>query len=121
MKVLLVEDEILIALDLEAMLVRLGHTVCGIAATANNAITLADRHRPDVVVMDIQLANGSVGTDAAREILDKHGIRCIFASGNLDRKIRHSLTNLQPIDFLHKPVRFASLEIALSKVRRAQQ
>jgi len=118
MKVLLVEDEILIALDLEAMLVRLGHTVCGIAATANNAITLADRHRPDVVVMDIQLANGSVGTDAAREILDKHGIRCIFASGNLDRKIRHSLT---PIDFLHKPVRFASLEIALSKVRRAQQ
>jgi DNA-binding NarL/FixJ family response regulator len=58
--------------------------VCATAATAAGAIALAAAHHPDVVLMDIRLAEGSSGIDAARQLHAQWALRCVFLSANLD-------------------------------------
>jgi two-component system, response regulator PdtaR len=65
MRVLIVEDEALIAMYLEMLVAELGHEVCACTASAAAAIEAAEAYRPDVVLMDVQLANGSCGIEAA--------------------------------------------------------
>ena len=84
MRVLIVEDDAIIAMHLAMLVAELGHEVCATAATAAAAIALAAVHKPDVVLMDIRLAQGSSGIDAARELYAQQALRCIFLSGNLD-------------------------------------
>jgi CheY-like chemotaxis protein len=66
MRVLIVEDEALIALHLEMLVTDFGHKVCAVASSASEASARAASHYPDVVLMDIRLAKGSSGVDAAR-------------------------------------------------------
>jgi DNA-directed RNA polymerase specialized sigma24 family protein len=77
-RVLIIEDEMIIALDLENLVIELGHTVVGIANTRDEAIVLARDQKPDLVLADIQLADGSSGLDAASEILGDQNIPVIF-------------------------------------------
>ena len=67
-RVLVVEDEALIALSLTDMLESMGLTVCGTADNARSAVDLADRDAPDLVLMDIRLRGKGDGIDAARQI-----------------------------------------------------
>src|SRR5215813_15616924 len=78
MRVLIVEDEAIIAMYLAMLVTDFGHTVCGTADSASGAIRQAADRCPDLVLMDIRLANGSSGIDAARELHARHGLRCIF-------------------------------------------
>ena len=116
MKVLIVEDEVLIAMHLELMVEDFGHQVCAIAASTAEAIAHAAVHLPDVALMDIRLAGGSSGIDAAREIHARHSIRCIFLSANLDTATRDAVRPYQPIDFVGKPILPILLQRALEKV-----
>lgn len=84
MKVLIVEDEILIAMDSETLVKALGHQVVGIATSASEAVSQAATHRPDVALMDIRLSGGRDGEEAACEMHARQGLRCIFLSANLD-------------------------------------
>ena len=118
MKVLIVEDEALVALYLEALVVGFGHQVCAVAACACEAIEGAAKHAPDVALMDVRLARGTNGVDAAREIFSRHGVRCIFLSGNLDDGTRHALAACQPIAFINKPVLPVTLRRALQTAER---
>ena len=68
-KVLVIEDEAIIALDLEAIMSDMGHRVTGVARTAASAVELFERERPDLILSDIQLADGSSGIDAVNSIL----------------------------------------------------
>ncbi len=77
-RILIVEDEMIIALDLENLVTELGHTVVGIATTRQEAVRLAKEHEPDLVLCDIQLADGSSGVDAATDILHSTSIPVIF-------------------------------------------
>ena len=115
MRVLIVEDDALIAMHLAMVVAEFGHDVCATAATAAEAIALAALHNPDVVLMDIRLAQGSSGIDAAREIHAQHGLRCIFLSGNLDTATRSLLEPYEPIGFVGKPVLPVVLQRALKK------
>ena len=115
MRVLIVEDDAIIAMHLAMLVVEFGHEVCATARSAAGAISLATAHRPDVVLMDIRLAQGSSGVDAAREIHAQQGLRCIFLSANLDEPTRTALLPYQPIDFVGKPVLPAVLQRALRK------
>src|SRR5690348_2348320 len=72
-RMLVVEDEWLISLQLEQMLAAAGFEVVGTAANAARAVALADRERPDLVLMDIRLAGPVDGIEAAREIMDRFG------------------------------------------------
>jgi len=114
-RVLIVEDDAIIAMHLEMLVADLGHQVCATAVSAGQAIECAFALRPDVVLMDVRLARGSSGLDAARELHARQALRCIFLSANLDEPTRTALLPYEPIDFLGKPVLPISLERALKK------
>ena len=117
MQVLIVEDDAIIAMYLAMLVADFGHTVCGTADSASGAIEQAADHLPDLVLVDIRLAKGSSGIDAARELHARHGLRCIFLSANLDELTKLMLAPLDPIDFIGKPVLPVLLKQALDKAR----
>jgi DNA-directed RNA polymerase specialized sigma24 family protein len=68
-RVMIIEDEAIISMDIAAIVREMGHDVTGIAATRSEAIELAKRHQPDLILADIQLADRSSGIDAVNDIL----------------------------------------------------
>lgn len=103
LRVLIVEDEAILALDLEGQVEDAGHTVIAIAASTDQAVRAADRARPDVAFMDIRLAHGSSGIEAARILRERWDVPCIFISANLDPATRASVMALNPMGFINKP------------------
>lgn len=81
MKILIVEDEYLVAASLKFVLKTMGYDVAGVADDVASAINEAERTRPQLAFVDIQLAEGDSGLDAAAE-LKKRGVICIFLTGN---------------------------------------
>lgn len=77
-RVLIIEDEPLIALDLESIVSELGHQVVAKAQTSKDAVSQAHSHRPELVLADINLGEGGSGIDAVREILNSFDIPVIF-------------------------------------------
>jgi DNA-directed RNA polymerase specialized sigma24 family protein/CheY-like chemotaxis protein len=84
-RILIIEDEAVIAMDLSDIVSTIGHQVCGIESTASGAVEAAERERPDLVLADIQLADGSSGIDAVRQILDAFDVPVIFITAFPDR------------------------------------
>src|ERR1700733_12605659 len=115
MRVMIVEDEALIAMHLEMIVVSLGHEVCAVAATAPEAVARAIECSPDVALMDIRLAKGGSGVEAARDIYTLRGVRCIFLSANLDEATRAAVCSYEPIAFINKPVLPLALQRALDR------
>ena len=72
-KVMIIEDETIIAMDLKGIVQAMGHEVTGVARTHSAAVELAQRERPDLILADIQLADGSSGIDAVNELLGQMG------------------------------------------------
>jgi len=68
-KVMIIEDEAIIAMDIRAIVEEMGHQVTGIARTRSEAVALAAREKPDLILADIQLADNSSGIDAVNDIL----------------------------------------------------
>ena len=79
-RVLIVEDELIVADDLEWKLTNLGCDVTGIAASGEEALAMVDREQPDIVLMDIQLRGGMNGLEAAKRIHRGKGARIIFVT-----------------------------------------
>ncbi len=83
--VLIIEDEPLIAMDIEQMVQNLGHSVTGIARTHEEAIAAVKENEPGLVLADIQLADGSSGIDAVRDILETINVPVIFITAFPER------------------------------------
>ena len=83
--VLVIEDEPIIAMDIEDMLQSLGHRITGIARTENQALELAARIRPGLILADIHLAEGSSGLDAVAKILQQFSVPVIFITAFPER------------------------------------
>ena len=83
--ILIIEDEPLIALDIEQMVEDLGHRVTGIARTHTQAVDLFAKTKPKMVLADIQLADGSSGIDAVNEILGQSSVPVIFITAFPER------------------------------------
>jgi len=84
-RILIIEDEAVIAMDLADLVTSAGHEVCATATTASQAVAAAKRERPDLVLADIQLADGSSGIDAVKEILSSFEVPVIFITAFPDR------------------------------------
>jgi CheY-like chemotaxis protein len=84
-RVLIIEDESIIALDIESLVTEMGHKVTGIATTRDDAIRMAREQKPDLILTDIQLADSSSGIDAARAILKDFDIPVIFITAYPER------------------------------------
>jgi CheY-like chemotaxis protein len=119
MRVLIVEDDAIIAMHLAMLVAELGHVTCGTAVSAAEAIAQAATQCPDAVLMDIRLANGSSGVEAARELHGRQGLRCIFVSANLDEPTKMALLPYEPIDFVGKPILPTLLKRALEKAEQS--
>lgn len=85
-RVLIIEDEAIIAMDIENMVTEMGHTSVGNARTQTQAVEMVDKERPDLILADIQLADNSSGIDAVNQILTSHGdIPVIFITAFPER------------------------------------
>ena len=82
-KILIAEDEALIALSLSHGLAVGGHAVCGVVATMTDALACARRHHPELALLDVHLARGSDGRDIARTLRRELGIPSIFLSAQI--------------------------------------
>ncbi len=102
-RVLIVEDDVLLSTVLEDALTYEGYAVVGTARSAEEAISLAVDHGPDLVLMDIRLLGKSDGIAAAGEILERTGIRCLMATGQTDAKTIERAAMVQPLGWLPKP------------------
>ncbi|HTI87588.1 MAG TPA: response regulator [Alphaproteobacteria bacterium] len=103
-RILVVEDETWIAIELQRALTDGGYEVVGLAADADSAVRLAGERRPVLVLMDIHLAGRGDGIEAASRIRERFGIRSIFLSGHLDTATRRRIEATQPLAMLDKPV-----------------
>lgn len=90
--VLIIEDEPFIALDLEGLVEGLGHRVTGIARTHTEAVNLARRKAPGLILADIQLADGSSGLEAVNELIENVEVPVIFITAYPER----FLTGIRP-------------------------
>jgi CheY-like chemotaxis protein/DNA-directed RNA polymerase specialized sigma24 family protein len=85
-RVLVIEDEAIIAMDLQDIVADMGHSITGVGRTAESAVKLAEAEKPDLILSDIQLADGSSGIDAVNEILKAAGdIPVIFITAFPER------------------------------------
>lgn len=105
LRVLIVEDEMLLAMDLEDMLLDAGYEVVGQASHKQQAIMLAEQINGaiDVAIMDINLARGTNGVETAAALRERWNIPALFVSGNLDERTREAALPLGPLGFVGKP------------------
>jgi two-component system, response regulator PdtaR len=102
-RILIVEDEALIAMECEFILTDAEYDVVGIAADEPRALLLAEREQPDLVLMDIRLARGGNGLDVAASIIERWGIRSIFVSAHGDQATRERAAGANPAGWVVKP------------------
>jgi CheY-like chemotaxis protein len=112
-RVLIIEDEPLISLDLEGIVTEIGHDVVGIAQTRDEAVELASENRPGLVLADVQLADGSSGIDAVSEILHEADIPVIFITAYPERLLTGE--GVEPTFLLSKPFRPEMVKAVISQ------
>ena len=113
LKVLIAEDDLMIADMIEAAVVAHGYAVCGIAPTVAEATELAFREKPDLAIIDLRLADGGLGTEIADRLKDVRGLGILYATGNA-ANVR--LTTVNGHASISKPYSEAALLRALELV-----
>ncbi len=98
---------------MEWVVLTLGHEAIGPVATAEKAIELAGKMRPNLVLMDIRLANDSDGVAAAIEIRQRFEIPSLFVSAHGDPMMRSRAAAARPLGFIEKPFSPESLALAI--------
>ena len=111
--VLIIEDETFIALDLEALVENLGHNVLGVARTHAEAVALARKKRPGIILADIQLADGSSGLDAVNEMLRTFEVPVIFITAYPERFLTGERP--EPAFLIAKPFQPATVSAVVSQ------
>jgi DNA-directed RNA polymerase specialized sigma24 family protein len=112
-RILIIEDETLIAVDLEEIVERLGHTVVATVDTADKAVRAAAEHRPDLILADIQLADGSSGIDAVKDILADFSVPVVFITAFPDRLLTGERP--EPTFLISKPYPEQTVQAAVSQ------
>jgi CheY-like chemotaxis protein/DNA-directed RNA polymerase specialized sigma24 family protein len=111
--VLIIEDEPLIALDLADVVTSIGHTVCAMAATHKEAVAAFKEHKPGLVLADVQLADGSSGLDAVREILASFEVPVIFITAFPERLLTGRPP--EPAFLINKPFQPDTVKAVISQ------
>jgi two-component system, response regulator PdtaR len=120
-RVLIVEDDYLIAMQMEAALSDAGFDVTGVASSAEEALELAAARRPALAVMDVRLGGRRDGIDAALELFGSLGIRCVFATAHYDARVRARAQPAAPLAWVPKPYAMPALVGAVQRAFRELQ
>ncbi|MBF0390974.1 MAG: response regulator [Desulfamplus sp.] len=118
-KILIVEDERVVAMSIEDALIGMGHTVCGIASSGEQARLLSASNNPDLVMMDIKLKGAADGIETAKKLKELYDIPVIFLTAYSDQQILERAKLVEPLGYILKPCKVDVLksvvEIALYK------
>ncbi|WP_174297994.1 response regulator [Sphingomonas bacterium] len=112
-RVLIIEDEPIIAMDIETIVRDLGHEVTGVAVTRDEAVALAMEDRPGLVLADIQLADDSSGIDAVKDILAQFQVPVIFITAFPERLLTGERP--EPTFLITKPFQRSTVKAAISQ------
>ena len=114
-RVLILEDEILIAWELRDALTDAGFEVVGAASRVREALAIAERTRPHVAVIDVRLRGERDGVEAGL-LLRQFGVEIVFLTGQAERMAELRAGFVRPVAYLHKPV---SHRLLVSTIREA--
>ena len=112
-EVLIIEDEPIIAMDIETIVRDLGHSVTGVAVTRDEAVTQAMARRPGLVLADIQLADDSSGIDAVKDILGEFQVPVIFITAFPERLLTGERP--EPTFLITKPFQRSTVKAAIAQ------
>ncbi len=110
LKVLVAEDNLLLADMLEDFLISEGYDVCGLARTVDEAVKLADLHKPDLAVLDFRLAGGEYGSQIRPLLKDKINMGILYVSGD---PLAGKLSTIDGDAYIQKPYGMNDLSRAL--------
>jgi PAS domain S-box-containing protein len=123
--ILVVEDEAIVALDLKMQLQEYGHTVTGVAASGAEALELAARTPPDLVLMDVRLQGAMDGIAAATLLRERQQLPVVFLTSHSDDDTVRRAARVGAYGYLTKPFQprelRAGIEVALTKARMERQ
>lgn len=124
-RILIVEDEAVVAENLEKVITDCGYEVVGRAASADDAVNAAIELKPDLILMDIVLLGEKNGIDASHEIKEKIDIPIIFLTAYSNLELIDRAKSVEPYAYIIKPFQdrqlFASIEMALYKIQMARK
>jgi DNA-binding LytR/AlgR family response regulator len=124
-RILIVEDELVIAEDLKDILEDLGYEVCGIAISAREALAMIEEHNPDLALLDIQIKGGKDGIELAADINADYHMPFIIVSSYSDLQTLERAKGVHPYGYLVKPYNereiFAGIEMALANYAKEQE
>lgn len=109
-KILMVEDDMIIATDISMQLTQLGYDVIGISTHAEDALQILEQNTPDLIIMDIVLSGSMNGIDASILILEKYQVPIIFLTSNTDDATFQKALVAKPYAFISKPFQKSELE-----------
>ncbi len=117
--ILIVEDEAIIAMDIESILREYGYRIAGIVVTGEEALAAVKARTPDLILMDILLAGQMDGIEAARLIRRSFDIPVIYISANADEATVERARDTEPYGYINKPINrkdlYSNIELALYK------
>ncbi|MFN2571458.1 MAG: ATP-binding protein [Gemmatimonadales bacterium] len=112
-RILVVEDESIVALDLRSSLEHLGYQVVGTVATGEDAVQIAEREMPDLVLMDIQLRGAMDGTQAAEQIRTRFNLPVVYLTAYSDEATLQRAQVTEPSGYLLKPFADRELQVTI--------
>ncbi|MFI5203448.1 MAG: response regulator [Flavobacteriales bacterium] len=123
--VLVVEDESIVAKDIQQSLTKLGYNVIGTAPTGEKALALVEEFRPDIVLMDIMLKGPMNGIEVAADVKENFGIPVIFLTAYADEGTLTRAKVTEPYGYIIKPFKeidlHTSIEMALYKHKKESE
>lgn len=114
-KVLIVEDDMIIAMVLERMIKKLDYTVIDKVITGEEAISCASQNKPDLILMDIQLKDSIDGITAMEKIRETSDVPVIYITGNSDQYYMKRAKATDFVDYLVKPIQMSELQDSIIK------
>lgn len=114
-KILIVEDEMIAAMLLKATLSEAGYRICSLAVSSDQALTLAEAEKPDLVLMDIGIFGKKNGIETAKALQDAYQLPVIFMSGEWDEKMIRNANRVNHAGYLVKPIDIETLVALMEK------
>lgn len=114
-KILIVEDEGVLAMKIEIDLLGMGHEVVGIADEASEAFEMTEEYNPDIILMDIALHGEMNGIDAAVRLTEQNDCKIIYMTAHTDDVTIEKAQKTKHVGFLHKPFEPYQLQRGIEK------
>jgi len=115
-KLLIVEDEAIIAMDMQNLLLSSGYEVTAIVSSGEKALAVLEGTNPDFILMDIRLSGKLDGLETSRRIRERTPVPIIFVTAYLDQETRASASRFAPSGFVTKPIEIENLRFEMDRL-----